>query len=314
MNEKTQLSPKEWQLISAYLDDQVSPRERIQIEKRLASEDAFRQAMQSLRQTRAVIRAMPRRRVPRNFTLTPEMVPVKRKSLLFPVLRYSSAFAAIASILLFAMQLLPSRMVASAPAAAPLAMEMATAAEEPASAEPPLIFWGEPGAQAEKSVGGYGGGGGMGGGAPDTIFSMPYDAATPSIQFEIPQATSEPGIGAAEAGANAAPAFEATPYPTPTPYVEGTEAPALEESLQATAAPQTLRGQATSEGNLVLGLRPEDYGEVIAESQPDTILSTAETEPSISLYDLILPSAIGLAVLAFTSGIAAFILWKKSRA
>jgi len=53
MNPKPrQLSPQEWQLLSAYLDNQVSPAERNQIEKQLASDAAYRQAAESLRQTR----------------------------------------------------------------------------------------------------------------------------------------------------------------------------------------------------------------------------------------------------------------------
>ncbi|TLN15339.1 hypothetical protein FDZ74_08495, partial [bacterium] len=133
MNPKNQqLSPPEWQLLSAYLDDHVSPGERIQIEEKLASDDAFRQALLSLRQTRTVIRSMPRRRVPRNFTLTPDMVPARRTLRLFPLMRLSSAFAAIAAVVLFAMQLLPGLRAASAPMAAPAAMEL-TAAQAPAS-------------------------------------------------------------------------------------------------------------------------------------------------------------------------------------
>lgn len=318
MNEKTRLSPKEWQLLSAYLDDQVSPRERIQIEKKLASDDAFRQAFENLRQTRAVIRAMPRRRVPRNFTLTPDMVPAKRGLRLIPVFRFSSAFAAIAAVILFALQLLPTMMRAGAPAAAPVALEMAAASEQSVSTEPPLIFWGEPGAQAEKSAGGYGGGGGgtaygLGGGAPDTFFGAPVYAATPSIQFEIPQATAEPGVGAAETGANAAPAVEATPYPTPTPYIEMTEAPAAEEALQATAAPETERDLSAPAGNPVLGLRPEDSGKVLAESQPAETTQAVEADQPVTWRDWLLPAAIGLAALSCLTAIAAFVLWKKSR-
>ncbi|GAP15500.1 hypothetical protein LARV_03289 [Longilinea arvoryzae] len=309
MNPKTQLSPKEWQLLSAYLDDQVSSTERIRIEKRLDSEDAFRQALQSLRQTRTVIRSMPRRRVPRNFTLTPEMVAVRQMPRILPVLRFSSAFAAIAAFILFGVQLLPMMAKsAAAPTQAPAALEM-SAAEAPASTEPPLIYWGTPGAEAAKGMGGGGGGfaGGMGGGAPDTIFGMPNDASTPSIQFEIPQATSEPGIGAAGEP-------QVTMPVEPTPYAEATAAPPMAMAPQPTATPEQPLNQATLEGNPILGLRPQDSGKIISESTTADSVRAVESESSrISIGSLLLPVTIGLAALALLTAIAAFVLWKKTR-
>lgn len=319
MKQNFQLSPKEWQLLSAYLDGVVSPRERIQIEKKLDSEDSFRQALQSLRQTRTVIRSMPRRRVPRNFTLTPEMVQVRQPARFFPVLRFSSAFAAIAAVILFAIQLLPTSMKAAAPTAAPAALEMSAAAA-PAGTEPPLIFWGEPAAQAEKGMGGGGGGGdgyafGMGGGAADSSVYAP----TPSIQFVIPQTTSEPGVGgeseplveapAPTATENTAPPLAAAPLEA-TPSVEEGTAEPLQE---ATATPEPSRNQSTLTGNPVLGLNLQESGKIITESQPLETAQSLETEKSqISLRSLLLPAAIGLSVLALLTAIAAFILWKKS--
>lgn len=303
MNPHTQLSPQEWQLLSAYLDGQVSPGERSQIEKKLASEAAFRQAIEELRHTRTVIRSMPRRRAPRNFTLTPEMVTIRRRQGWFPVLRFSSAFAAIASVVLFALQLLPGVINGRAiPAAAPAAMEF-TGAQEPAGTEPPLIYWGGPPAEAKGMGGGGGDGniypGGMGGGAPDTVFGVPSDAATPSIQFEIPQATSQPGIGAASMPEMPTATVEATP-----------EAP-LTLAPQATATPGSERSMEGAQGGPVLGLRPADSGKVIAESQPAAAAEADQSQPAILPRGILLPAAIGLAGLAVLTAIAAIVLKKK---
>lgn len=308
MNPKTQLSANEWQLLSAYLDGQASPGERIQIEKRLASEDAFRQALQSLRQTRTVIRSMPRRRVPRNFTLTPEMVAVRRMPRIFPVLRFSSAFAAIAACILFGVQLLPlMAKSAAAPTQAPAALEM-SAAESLSSTESPLIIWGTPGADAAKGMGGGGGfAGGMGGGASDGYYGLPGYASTPSIQFEIPQATSEPGVGAATVAQPTMPAEAA-------PAVEATAMPPLAAAPLTTSTPEVRSNLTPVEGNPILGLRPEDSGKVIAESNPDEALQTTESEPSpIPLRTILLLATVGLAALAVLTAIPAIFLWIKSR-
>lgn len=309
MNPKPQqLSPQEWQLLSAYLDNQVSTAERNQIEKQLTSDAAYRQAAESLRQTRTVIRGMPLRRVPHNFTLTPDMVKARRKWGIFPALRLSSAFAALASVVLFALQLLPGMMNVAAPAAAPAAPDaMAlSSAEEAVGTEPPVIYWGGPPQEAKGmgGGGGMGGGdgtypGGMGGGAPDTIYGIPNTAATPGIQFEIPQSTQEAGVGAA------APQESMPAEPTPEPPM------AL--AAQPTAVPETSRSAEEMQNGPVLGLRPQDSGKVIAESQSYTADQAAEEETSFPARGLLLPAAIGLAGLAVIMAIAALLLNKKSR-
>ncbi len=84
--------------LSAYLDGQLSPRQRARLEARLEREAALRQALEELRQTRAWLQRLPARRAPRNFVLTPQMAglrpPLPR---LTPVLRW----AALTMLLLF---------------------------------------------------------------------------------------------------------------------------------------------------------------------------------------------------------------------
>ena len=318
MNQKIQISPSEWQLLSAYLDDQVSSDERIQIERKLDSEDAFRQAMLSMQKARLVIRSMPRRKVPRNFTLTPEMVPARRSFQLFPLLRFSSAFAAIAAVVLFAVQLLPGMFNASSQMAAPAAVDM-TAAENSSGPVPPMIYWGGPPAATGKGGGGGGGDGntasvnpgGIGGGAPDTVFGVPSNAATPGIQFEIPQATSQTGIGGI-ATLEPTPAIASALPLEPTPAATATQVPPLLLAPKPTAGPETQRSQATMQGNPVLGLRPQDSGKVIAKSQPLENSFNTQKDQAPAGQALLLPAAIGLALLAVVTAVVAWILWKKS--
>ncbi|HWQ04366.1 MAG TPA: hypothetical protein VN452_03325 [Longilinea sp.] len=317
MNQMKNISASEWQLLSAYLDDQVSSDERIQIERKLDSDAAFRQAMLSLQKTRLVIRSMPRRKVPRNFTLTSEMVPVRGTFQLFPLLRFSSAFAAIAAVVLFAVQLLPGMFNAGTQMAAPAAVDM-TAAENASGPVPPMIYWGSPPLATGKGGGGGGDGssasvypGGMGGGAPDTVFGVPSGAATPGIQFEIPQPTNPAGIGGA-AVLEATPTVASALPLEPTPAATGTQVPPLTLAPEPTAGPETQRSQATLSGNPVLGLRPQDSGKVIADSQPLENTTATQEHPTPAGRALLLPAAIGLAVLAAVTAIAAWIIWKKS--
>ncbi|MGC8782707.1 MAG: anti-sigma factor family protein, partial [Anaerolineae bacterium] len=64
--------------LSAYLDGQVRPAERRRIEAHLAGCAACRRELASLRQTVALVRALPRVPVPRAFTLSQAQVGLGR--------------------------------------------------------------------------------------------------------------------------------------------------------------------------------------------------------------------------------------------
>lgn len=93
-----QISPREWEALSAYLDRELSPREQAKLESSLERFPELRSALEDLRRTRLILRSQPLLRAPRNFTLTPEMVGQKRPapvSRAYPFFRFASAFAAI---------------------------------------------------------------------------------------------------------------------------------------------------------------------------------------------------------------------------
>jgi len=85
--------------LSAYLDGELNASESKRMKSRLARDPNLLAALDDLRDTRAVLRRIPTRRAPRNFTLSPKMVakepPMPRA---YPVFRFASA---IAFILLF---------------------------------------------------------------------------------------------------------------------------------------------------------------------------------------------------------------------
>ncbi|RMF39528.1 MAG: hypothetical protein D6755_14190 [Anaerolineae bacterium] len=100
---KLSLSVKELETLSAYLDGVLSPKERARLEARLEDDAALREELESLRRTRAVLRAAPRVRAPRNFTLTPEMVspPISFFAWLRPTMQWGAAMAMVLLLLTF---------------------------------------------------------------------------------------------------------------------------------------------------------------------------------------------------------------------
>jgi hypothetical protein len=183
--------------ISAFLDGQLSRVEAARLESRIQTEPELAAALAELRQARAVLRRMPQRRAPRNFTLTPKMAgirsPVPRAT---PVLSWASAVAMLFFLFTLGTNLL-GRL--SFGAAAPM---MAAA---PA---------------------GMGGGGGYGGGPAETMATQPPASgenalpgtATPEAPTSLTPklTTTPPGIGGAEGYSTPAPNARTLP-PETTP-------------------------------------------------------------------------------------------------
>jgi len=129
----TRITPPQWEALSSYLDNQLTPKERARLETHLKQDAELRQALEDLRRTRALLRSQPRLRAPRNFTLTPAMAGVRsgarRSSSVgtYPILRLASVLATIFFVLVtvgdFAVRTFappPLTMTASERAAAPV--------------------------------------------------------------------------------------------------------------------------------------------------------------------------------------------------
>jgi len=103
--------------ISALLDDKLPQAEAARLRVRIISDPELSAIYLQLTQTRNLLRKLPARRAPRNFTLTPKMAgikaPVPRS---FPIFRLASAFASLLLVLTFAANGLGS-LAANAPAA-----------------------------------------------------------------------------------------------------------------------------------------------------------------------------------------------------
>jgi anti-sigma factor RsiW len=87
---------RDLELLSAYLDRELSQGEKTRLISRIVKEPELARALEDLRQTRSMLRRTPQRKAPRNFTLTPKMVgirpPVPR---VVPALSWASAVAAL---------------------------------------------------------------------------------------------------------------------------------------------------------------------------------------------------------------------------
>ena len=100
---KNNMTFRDVEKLSAYLDGQLSRAEAARLESRLASDPGLRAVMDDLRHTRAVLRAAPKRRAPRNFTLKAESRRVRPPlPRLVPALRLASVVASLLLVITFA--------------------------------------------------------------------------------------------------------------------------------------------------------------------------------------------------------------------
>ena len=186
-------SPKDWQLLSNYLDGQLTNQEVSIIETRLNSEPQLKQTLLEMQQTRYLLQHAKKIPVPRSFTLTPEMAAQIRPSRkpLFPFFSFASVIATIFLVVVILFEFLPGMLTgAMSPKSAAsnemLAMEAAPMASEAMdSADSLQIFeWGYPQAKIE---GGFGGGGDMGAG----MLAAPPVGGGIEIEPEMPEMPAE---------------------------------------------------------------------------------------------------------------------------
>jgi hypothetical protein len=305
---KVSESSKVWVQVSAYVDGELSAREKDKFEQKLHTNDELRQAVKQMRQTRAMIRSVPRHPVPRNFTLSPSMVAQKQPGFKFlvPALSFSSALATLAALVLVVLLTLRgyNPMLASQRSAAEKAqvVAMEPLPTQVAEGPPQIVYWGGP----PSVVTGMGGGApetGMGGAGPVGMggaqgISEETSSQPPSAAFlPVPTATSK------EAAPQAAPTTEAAiPEEQPAAPQEATQ-PAQETMLAQ--SDQTLDNSTGP----ILGIRPtQQEGQItIPESERALALQPVVTRnPWIIVYVL--------GGLALVSGITAILVRRKRRA
>lgn len=90
------MKQRDLELLSSYLDGQLGPSDVTRLETRLKTDPQLADVLSDLRATRNLLRKLPQRRAPRNFTLTRKMVgqnpPLPRT---YPLFRFASALATL---------------------------------------------------------------------------------------------------------------------------------------------------------------------------------------------------------------------------
>ncbi len=101
------MTPQDFDRLSAYIDHQLSPAEKIKLEARLEREAELSKTLADLRLTRRLLQNLPMLKPPRNFTLTQAQAQAtaRPRFQLFPALRLATALAGFAFVFLLAVDL-----------------------------------------------------------------------------------------------------------------------------------------------------------------------------------------------------------------
>ncbi len=127
--------------LSAYLDGELTEAERATLEARLQANPALYGELDSLRQTVALVRSLPRLAAPRSFALTAAqagLAAARPRPLPFYVSAAFSVLSAAAAIALVALGGYLLTMSAPAPAALPAALHVAAAPTSASAAQVPI--------------------------------------------------------------------------------------------------------------------------------------------------------------------------------
>lgn len=295
------LTPQDWEILSAYLDGQLTEAEQNRVRVLLERRPELREELEVLRRTRQVLRAAPRRRAPRNFTLTPAMARQARPPSFWsrasvPSFGFASALATLLFVLSFFFRMTPLGTTNLAPmmAAAPEAARDRAQSEYGVPTSAPIINW--QGGTPTGVAGGMGGGPGKVAGA-----------STPAPQL------------AAEATRVSAP-DQSLLAPTPTPVIESqpraVAQPTMAETTVAKAVPvsppaptgSNSDAAPTTNGPILGVAATEERGQMVVPTREglDTFVDQPESEWEWGWVQA------GLAGGALLCGLIAFILWRRS--
>lgn len=258
----TRINPRDWELLSAYLDDHIPPQERSRLENRMRAEEPLRSALGELRRTRAILRRQPRLRAPRSFTLTPQMAGlrpgVRSQPSAYPVLRLASVLSAIFFLIVFVGDLAASR------------LQPAVVAQAPQLIAPP-------------GMGGGGGGGGFGEAVTPELDALSVE--TQEVEAPVAKEVA-PGPQPTEAGVMEEPQLELALPATDT----AVEAQPLPDE-RAIATPEREEGIGGGEAEDILPTQP------VGEQEPAALLVRS---PLLKILQVLLALlAIGAGLAAF---------------
>ena len=110
------MNQRDLELLSAYLDGELNPSDSARLETRLKNEPGLVSVLDDLRAARTLLRKLPKRRAPRNFTLTRKMVglnpPLPRS---YPVFRFATVVATLLFFFTFGINALAPQVMQAQP-------------------------------------------------------------------------------------------------------------------------------------------------------------------------------------------------------
>jgi anti-sigma factor RsiW len=161
------MNKRDLELLSSHLDGQLSPSDAARLEARLKTDPELASVMEDLRAARSLLRRLPTRKAPRNFTLTRKMVglnpPMPRA---YPAFRFATALATLLFFFSFGVNTLSAQRALQAPAfgmggggAADTELyvletpqEETSSAQESAPAEEPMIAMAPPAPESTQEA------------------------------------------------------------------------------------------------------------------------------------------------------------------
>ena len=100
MNEFNHLPARDLDLLSAYLDDELSARDLTRLLPRLEREPGLKQALEEMKAVVQQLGSLPEALLPRSFTLTPEIAGIRSRPRAYPVFQFATALSAIVFVTL----------------------------------------------------------------------------------------------------------------------------------------------------------------------------------------------------------------------
>nr|HID15121.1 hypothetical protein [Anaerolineae bacterium] len=290
------------ELLSAYLDGQLSAGERARLEAQLAADPALRAELEALRHTVTLVRDLPLVSIPRNFILSPAVAARPRPAPLArprrawaaPLLTAATAVVSLLFVVVLAGDLLLSGVgrLASGPAAPP-PVEAPQVALEPS----PIIE-----TEVEEA---------MRSGVMPTATPLPMPTEAPLEA--VPEATAEAERYVVRTPEGMESPVPAMPVPTAVPTVVAEAAAVPTTPVTATAVPEKGVGGAELTPGKVAEVAPPVVGEEeaeAAEGERGALESEAVGLPSTMLWR-VLEVVLGLTALALA--LATAWAWRARR-
>ena len=278
MKNKTYFSVRDYQLFSAYIDGELSPRHKKYVEGLMAENSEAQQVVEKIKKVKTLLINLPARKVPRNFTITASETQRFQLPSLAGVFRYSTAVSALLLAVILALDYFSPFQTRSILPTGESLVEKSASVEDTLTetdGSGPIITWHPSHPPAAEEGFGYGGGDdgelGMGGLQPEP--QIPSSIIPPQESFS-----------------------EKMPFPAQeNPVEEDEQLPQmLEEQPQAESEGFALDPKSSADENgPILGVRPsEEQGRIQTGIEPFQVSVVDSRVVSLRLVEIVLAGLV----------------------